>query len=272
MDYLPIFLQVRGQRCIVIGGGEVAARKVALLEKAGASIAIVSPVLGETLREACNDGRVEHLATTFVPQHLTGAKLVIAATGRKEVNQAVAVAARERNVPVNVVDDPTNCEFIMPAIVDRSPLVVAISSAGQAPVLARRIREKIETMLPAKFGLFVEWAGSLRSKVAGRLPESRRRWFWERLMDSPAVERIIADDIDGAADIAALILEQDHAPGHVSLVGAGPGDPDLLTLKALRALQTADVIVHDRLVSAPVLDLARRDAERINVGKAMNRH
>ena len=272
MEFLPIFQRVRGTRCVLVGGGEIAARKFALLERAGASVVIVSPLLADTLRDACAAGRFEHSAMHFEPEHLDGATLAIAATGVRAVNERVARAAADRRIPVNVVDDPELCTFVMPAIVDRSPLIVAISSAGHAPVIARRVRERIEALLPAGFGRFVRWAGGLRDAVTARLEPAFRRSFWERLSDSAALEHILAGDEHGARRIAEQVLESGEGPGHVWLVGAGPGDPDLLTLKALRVLQQADVIVHDRLVAPAILELARRDAERIDVGKSMNRH
>lgn len=272
MDYLPLFQKIRGETCVLVGGGAVAARKFELLHRAGARVRVISPVLGERLTEALAAGAIEHIATHFDPAHLATAALVVAATGKPAVNAAVATAAQARRIPVNVVDAPALCTFIMPAIVDRAPLIVAISSGGRAPVAVRRLRERIEAWLPTRYGDFVAWAGRLRQEVAARVPAAARRRFWERLFDGNAAAEVMAGDENRAAATVAALLSDTDSDGHVSLVGAGPGDPDLLTLKALRALQDADVIVHDRLVSAEILDLARRDADRINVGKRMDNH
>ena len=274
MNYFPIFLTLKGRKCVLVGGGNVAARKFALLTRAGALVSIVSPVLCEALAEAVAHDRATHIPSPFLPTHLDGAHLVIAATQKREVNQAVAEVAGRSQIPVNVVDSPELCTFIMPAIVDRSPLVVAISSGGNAPVLARRVRTQIEMLLPAGLGDFVSWCGGLRERVRATLAPSKRRAFWERLIDSPAQRELSAGRIEAANRIAEQLLGNtpSTAPGRVSLVGAGPGDPELLTLKGLRALQTADVIVHDRLVPQQIIDLGRRDADRIDVGKSAHRH
>lgn len=276
MDYLPIFLRLRGEQVLVVGGGEVAARKITLLARAGAHVTVVSPEIGPAVASQLADS-VVHLPAEFRPEHLEGARLVIAATNRHALNAWVSRLAEARGVAVNVVDDRELSRFIVPSIVDRSPVVVAISSAGAAPVLARRLREKIEAMLPQGLGAVARLADGLRRKVAARLPDaSARRRFWEALFDGP-----LGRDAAGR-NAATLRLEVERAlaraarsgrrEGEVALVGAGPGDPDLLTLRALRALQDADVIVYDRLVPAAILDLARRDAERIYVGKAAGAH
>jgi uroporphyrin-III C-methyltransferase/precorrin-2 dehydrogenase/sirohydrochlorin ferrochelatase len=277
MDYFPIFLRLAGEPVLVVGGGEVAARKIDLLLSTGASVTVVAPELIASLAQQAKQGVITHLAAEFQPDHLNGVRLAIAATDRHAVNAWVAHLADRRNIPVNVVDDRELSRFIVPAIVDRSPVVVAVGSSGDAPVLTRRLREKLESILPQRLGALARLAGKFRPAAKARLASvSRRRRFWENFFDG----EIAADVLAGRADPASESIEQrlsaslsrasQDAPdlGEVALVGAGPGDPGLLTLRALRALQNADVILYDRLVSPEVLDLARRDAERIYVGKA----
>ena len=278
MDYLPVFLQLRSARAIVVGGGRVAARKVHLLARAGARVTVVAPELHEDLRNAVALGELTHLAGIFTPAHLDGAVIAIAATGSKDVNTAVSEAARERNVPVNVVDDASLSTFIFPAIIDRSPVIVAVSSAGHAPVLARWVREQIEAILPAGLGALARFMGEQRKSVQRVLGAAARRAFWERIVRGKTASRLLAGDEPGArrALEAELLISQlttsaatgDSALGEVYLIGAGPGDPDLLTLRALQLLQQADVVLYDRLVPAQVLQRSRREARRIFVGKS----
>jgi uroporphyrin-III C-methyltransferase / precorrin-2 dehydrogenase / sirohydrochlorin ferrochelatase len=282
MDYLPVFLQLRFARAIVVGGGRVAARKVDLLAKAGARVTVVAPALHEDLRSAVAAGELTHLAESFTPAHLDGAAIAIAATGSRDVNSAVSEAARRRNVPVNVVDDASLSTFIFPAIIDRSPVIVAVGSAGQAPVLARWVRERIEAILPAGLGALARFMGEQRRSVQRVLGAAARRAFWERIVRGKAASRLLAGDERGArrAFEAELLISQlttsaatgGSALGEVYLIGAGPGDPDLLTLRALQLLQQADVVLDDRLVPAEVLERARREARRIFVGKSHRPH
>lgn len=278
MDYLPIFVALRDRPVVVVGGGRVAARKVELLLRAGARITVVAPAihreLGELLAMAARR-TLRQVAAAFEPAHLEGAVLAIAATDSREVNAAVSAAARARDIPVNVVDDPEHSTFIFPAIVDRSPVIVAVGSAGQSPVLARRVRERIEALLPARLGALARFIGDRRKAVQSALPIARRRPFWERIVDGLVGSRVLAGDA-ALADEAferALCAERGQrslpgrSTGEVYIIGAGPGDPDLLTLRALQLLQQADVVLYDRLVSDAVLDRARRDAERVFVGK-----
>lgn len=277
MDYLPVFLQLRSARAVVVGGGRIAARKADLLLRAGAHLTVVAPELHEDLRSRAAAGELTHLAESFVPAHLEGAALAIAATGLGEVNDSVSQAARERGVPVNVVDDASLSTFIFPAIIDRSPVIVAVGSAGQAPVLARWVREQIEAVLPASLGALARFMGERRKSVQRALGAAARRAFWERIVRGKAGARLLAGDEAGArrAFDAELLVSQlttsaatgGSALGEVYLIGAGPGDPDLLTLRALQLLQQADVVLYDRLVPAAVLDRARREARRIFVGK-----
>ena len=281
MDYLPIFLNLSGRKVVVIGGGAVAARKVELLLKAHARVRVVAPRLHSELIVLRDAERIEHLAVAFEPLHLDGMALVIAATDRPEVNRAVAAAAAERSLFVNVVDAADDSSCIMPAIVDRSPVIVAIGTAGHAPVLARRLRAQIEALLPERLGELAGFAGRMRERVQRLLPDLRsRRQFWERLFSGRIATQVLAGHTASAERLLEQELEQARfsaadasvESGEVYLIGAGPGDPELLTLRALRLLQQADVVLYDRLVSEAVLARARRDAERIFVGKAPGEH
>jgi uroporphyrin-III C-methyltransferase / precorrin-2 dehydrogenase / sirohydrochlorin ferrochelatase len=277
MDYLPIFLRVQNRLAVVIGGGAVAARKAELLLKCGAQVRLVAPELAASTQQLLHDPAAAHnmsyLRATFVAQHLEGAALVIAATDSDTVNAQVSRLARERGVPVNVADDADLSDFILPAIVDRDPLIVAVSSSGTTPVLARRVREQIEARLPTQLGPLARFAGSRRAQVNEALQPGLRRPFWEQFFGSFAnLERLSTEE--GAASHAfaeqlqAFAARQDGAGrGEVYLIGAGPGDPDLLTLRALQLLQQADVLLYDRLVSPAILERARREATRIFVGK-----
>ena len=273
MRYFPVFFDLRGQRVLVVGGGEVALRKVSLLERAGAAITVVSPEAVPELVERSGAGALRLVAREFEAADLDGARLVIAATGRRSVNRWIAKLSEARGVPVNAVDDLEASRLIVPAIVDRDPVLVAVSSGGTSPVLARRLRERLEALVPKRMGEFAGWLRELRKSSMQRLRgASERRRFFETLVDGPAARRFMDGDRRGAERIARQLISQTstapRAGGEVVLVGAGPGDPELLTIKALRALQDADVILHDRLVSDAILDLARRDAARICVGKS----
>jgi uroporphyrin-III C-methyltransferase/precorrin-2 dehydrogenase/sirohydrochlorin ferrochelatase len=277
MDYLPIFLRVRDRLAVVIGGGAVAARKAELLLKCGARVRLVAPELipgTEALLQMHTAGdQMSHQRASFADHHLEGAALVIAATDSDEVNTQVALSARARGLPVNVADDAEESDFILPAIVDRSPMIVAVSSAGTTPVLARRVREQIESLLPAQLGTLARFAGAQREHVNSVLQPPLRRPFWEQFFgaasnlekltqDEPAARRTFDTQLRAFASTPGGVPQ-----GEVYLIGAGPGDPDLLTLRALQLLQQADVLLYDRLVSASILERARREATRIFVGK-----
>ena len=282
MDYLPVFLQLHARPVVVVGGGRVAARKVELLRRTGARITVVAPELRDELHELAAKGELQHIRAPFAPAHVDGAVAVVAATGLTEVNAAVSAAAQAQHIPVNVVDDPGASTFIFPAIVDRSPILIAISSGGKAPVLARRVREQMEALLPARLGALARFMGERRKAVKRALRAAARRSFWERIVGGAVGARVFAGDEaqagrDFERELRTTNLTRSAATGgrglgECYLIGAGPGDPDLLTLRALQLLQQADVILYDRLVPAAVLERARREAERVFVGKQPGNH
>jgi len=272
MDFLPIFINIKGRSCLVVGGGEVAQRKASVLLDAGASVKAVAPEFSEAFIGLPG---VERVVERFQPGHLDGAVLVIAATDDSAVNQDVSREARARNIPVNVVDNPDLCTFIMPSILDRSPLMVAFSSGGASPVLARMLRGKLETMIPQGYGRLTAFCARLRNTVKERVTNPpMRRIFWENVLEGAIAEKVLAGDEAGAEAMLLDQLENGNTEPHgeVYLVGAGPGDPDLLTFRALRLMQKADVVVYDNLVSKPIVEMTRRDATRIFVGKQRDNH
>ncbi len=274
MDYYPLFLKIEDRTCVVIGGGAVAARKVAMLRRAGARVSIVAPELVDELARLAKRGSIDHRGRMFFPDQLDGAVLAIAATGDAAIDAQVARHARLRGLPVNVVDDAALSSFVMPAVIDRSPVVVALSTGGASPVLARRVRARIEAALPPALGGLARLLGRYRAAARRHIPDPvRRRRTWERIVDGPVARLALAHrDRDAEATLLHELTSPDPASGEVHLVGAGPGDPELLTLKAHRLLEGADVVVHDRLVNPEIVDLARRDAERIYVGKRAGHH
>lgn len=276
MESLPIFIKIKDVRCLVIGGGEVALRKVTTLLKAEAKVEVVAPALCDDLVQLLSDGKIAYQQSVFDITQLNGAVLVFAATDDEAVNEEVSCAAKSHNIPVNVVDAPALCTFTMPSIVDRSPVVIAVSSNGSAPVLARLIRAKIETMVPTSYGRLALLAREFRDAVKSKFSTMQaRRIFWEQIFQGPIAELVFSGQESAAKKaLAEAISKDEHHPihGEVYLVGGGPGDPDLLTFRALRLMQQCDVCVYDKLVSKEVMELVRRDAELIYVGKARDRH
>lgn len=272
MDYLPLFVDLKNRSCLVVGGGDIAARKAGLLLKAQANVTIVAPELSVTTQSLIDSGSVEWLNLTFSHEHLLNRLLVIAATDNENVNRDVHSQAKSQNILVNVADCPELCDFILPSILDRSPIVVAVSSGGKSPILARQLRARLETLIPPTYGRLAELVGRYRSAVQDKLPKiSMRRRFWESILQGKVADHVLAGrNTDGEKALQA-ILDETHAEelqkGEVYLVGAGPGDPELLTFKALRLMQQADVVFYDRLVSKEVLALVRKEAEQIYVGK-----
>ncbi len=275
MQALPIFFNISNRLCIVVGGGDIATRKVNMLLKANGQIRLVSPSVCAELQAMILANKIQHLEAEFEPSQLEGACLVIAATDDEAVNEAVSMAAKAQNVPVNVVDAPALCTFTMGSIIDRSPIVIAVSSEGNAPVLARYIRSKIETMLPSAYGRIAAIAGEFRDQVKEKFSSVQaRRIFWEDILQGPFVERVLSGQEQAAKSFLQDSLNNavSAKKGEVFLVGGGPGDPDLLTFRALRLMQQCDVCVYDKLVSPEVMELVRRDAELIYVGKARDQH
>lgn len=282
MKTLPLFFKLEQRPVLIVGGGEVALRKAELLDSAGAYITFIAPSFEPRLREKFANKSVHQLIES--PYHvsvLEDKTLVIAATDNDSVNAQVFEDCQARQIPVNVVDNPALCTFIFPAIVDRDPITIAVSSAGKAPVLARLLRAKIETVIPPQYGKLAGLAGQFRDKVKAALPNvTARRKFWEQAFEGQVAEAVFAHRMDDAAQQLTQLLTQhtEHQPtnkaelGKVYIVGAGAGDPDLLTFKALRLMQQADIVFYDNLVSQPILDLCRRDATKIYVGKKASDH
>lgn len=276
MELLPIFLDIRDRKCVLIGGGEVAQRKASLLLRAGASLQVVATQVSEPLRQLCAEHEASILQKHFEESDLIDAVLVVAATDDAAVNEQVSIAAGRLQIPVNVVDQPRLCSFIMPSIVDRSPIVIAISSGGSSPVLTRKLKELNETMVPARIDKLAQLLGSYRSRVKDGIASfADRVRFWETVLDSEIPELVYSGQMDRAEEALIKQLETpagDVGGGEVYLVGAGPGDPDLLTLRALRLMHKADVVLYDRLVSPEILLKLRPDAEKIYVGKQSANH
>lgn len=275
MDYLPIFVNIAQKFCLVVGGGDIAYRKINLLLKADAQITCVSPVCCEGVAQLAKDNKITLVKKDFESSDIDAQILIISATDNTALNTRVSELAKDANIPVNVVDSPDLCSFIMPSIVDRSPIMIAISSAGKAPVLARLIRAKLESSVPNAYGKLAVLAGNFREQVKAKFNNIEdRRYFWEKAFSGVVAEKVFAGKLNEAqADLQAqLDGSVDSNIGEVYLVGGGPGDPDLLTFKALRLMQQADVILYDRLVSDEVMELVRRDAELIYVGKERDNH
>ncbi len=279
MDYLPIFLNLKSEPCLIVGGGPVAARKAEALLQAGGLVSVLAPQLHDSMLKLRDSGHITLIDKAFHPRDVCRFKLVVAATDDTDLNARIAKAAKTHNIPVNVVDQPALCTFIFPAVIDRSPVIAAVSSGGAAPVLTRILRMRLESWIAPAYGRLAKLAADFRIRVKQAIDDPRvRRRFWENVLSGTIAELVFA----GRDKEATQRLEQALAAeisggrsmdgGIVYLVGAGPGDPDLLTIRALRLIQEADAVVYDRLVSPEILKLIRRDAEKIYAGKQRNRH
>ena len=275
MNYLPIFIDIKQKPCLVVGGGDIALRKINLLLKADAQVVCVTKSACQGIKALVQTNKITLIEKPFEASDVDQQVLIVSATDDTTLNTQVSELANQANIPVNVVDSPKLCSFVMPSIVDRSPIVIAISSAGKAPVLARLIRAKLESSIPHAYGKLAQLAGDFRDKVKQKFDNIEdRRYFWEKVFSGIVAEKVFSGKIDEAKlDMQqALDRSSDSDMGEVYLVGGGPGDPDLLTFKALRLMQQADVILYDRLVSEGVMELVRRDAELIYVGKERDNH
>ena len=279
MQNYPIFMNLQDQDCLVVGAGPVALRKMRLMLSAGANITVIAPDMCDDMHAEFN-GKVTYLARKFEDSDIDSYRLITAATNFPKVNERVSRLAQEKNIPVNVVDQPELCSFITPSIIDRSPVLVAISTGGGAPVLARNLRSKLEAFIPASYGKLASAMNSCRDKLKIAVPEERdRRIFWDKVVQGTIAENFFSGRetkgeilLHQAIEDAAKTGSAQNLVGEVWLIGAGPGDPDLLTFRALRLMQQADVVLYDRLVSDEILNLTRRDADRIYVGKKRADH
>ena len=305
MNTFPLFFKLEGRKVLIVGGGEVALRKADLLSRAGACITILAPDISHELQALLTDSKHEFIYENYNKTYMSGARVIIAATDDETLNHQIHADATELNIPVNVVDTPHLCDFIFPAIIDRNPIVIGISSNGKAPVLARLLRARLETLIPQGYGKLAKLAGDFRSEVKAKIPTlTGRRQFWERAFEGQVSQLMFAGNeteataqLQADLDRTAAAIHQNsedknsvkepdtNAPavahesekegtavGEVYIVGAGPGDPELLTFKALRLMQQADVVFYDALVSPQVLDLCRRDADKVFVGKKRSNH
>ena len=279
MDHLPVFLNVKGQRALVVGNGTLAARKADLLLRAGCDLTVVAPEPNGDLAHLLQQEKVRHKTGRLGADDLDDCVIAFGASADDAINQALYDLAKAARIPVNVSDNPALCDFIMPALVDRSPLLIAIGSGGTTPLLTRMLKARFETSIPASYGRLAEFAGEYRDQVKASIPDlTRRRRFWETMIDGPIAEHLFSgQESEATALMESLLAEAatdgDKPPrGEVYLVGTGPGDPDLLTFRALRLMQQADVVLYDRLIGDGILNLVRRDAERLYVGKMKEDH
>ena len=275
MENFPIFIDINKKPVTIFGGGEIALRKAILLVKANPSLTIISKDFSKEFQDFIKKNGLSFEYKSFDPSDIKNQTLIVAATNDKETNKAISRISQERRIPVNVVDQPKLCSFTMGSIVERDALVIAISSGGKAPVLARMIREKMEALLPASFSKLVTFSGSIRKIVKKKIKQmEKRRGFWEDFFsDNNILKKAHSNKKFTAKDIDPLIKKRlSKSDGEVYLVGAGPGDKDLLTLRALQLMQQCDICIYDNLVSNDVLELVRRDAEMIYAGKKRDQH
>ena len=277
MGFLPLFLDIQNQLCMVVGGGNIALRKVNQLLSANAQVTVVARKLCDALRQKQSDGQITYIESEYRELYLEGVVLVIAATDDSVVNNQVSLDAKQKRIPVNVVDNPELCSFIMPSVINRDPVQIAISTGGASPILARILRARLETMIPSAYGKLATLIKSFRTRVREQIPDmQKRRRFWEEALQGPITEMFFAGQDKAALDALSEKLAHGdstiNSSGEVYLVGGGPGDPDLLTFRALRLMQQADVVLYDRLVAPAIVELVRRDAEQIYVGKQTDQH
>ena len=278
MRYFPLFFDTQDLNTLVVGAGEVAARKIELLLKTHARVKVVAPEPCDTVARLAAEGRIQFIEKPFDTSDLDNIQLVFVATNDEQLNQQIQGQAKARNIIVNVVDNPPLCDFITPSIVDRGNITIAMSSGGVAPVLLRYLRQKLEAFIPQNIRLLGDFAEKFRDKVKSALPTvTQRRYFWEWFFDSDLAENILKGNTSNTEQpflekLAAAAKDEQFEKGQVYLIGAGPGDPELLTFRALRLMQKADVVVFDRLVSQDIMEMVRRDAEKIYVGKAKSNH
>ncbi len=276
MEHYPVFLNLKGRPSLVIGGGTVAERKVDSLLSAGSQVTLVSPDITDYLQQLSTQGAITLKQRMFQDNDLQQAFIVVAATDNSKLNKQIAELAHQQQTLVNVVDNIELCSYIVPSVVDRSPVTIAVSTGGASPVLARQLRMKLETIVPSSCGQLAAITEAYRDAVKARFETTeQRKKFWENALRGPFAELVYAGQLDEARHLLDKLLEQGDGEspiGEVYLVGAGPGDPDLLTFKAVRLMQQADVMVYDRLVSKTILDMANRNAERIYVGKEKDNH
>jgi uroporphyrin-III C-methyltransferase / precorrin-2 dehydrogenase / sirohydrochlorin ferrochelatase len=280
VEQLPVFFQIKGKPVAVIGGGIVAARRAELAHRAGAIVRVFSEALGDGFRTFEHGERFEHVPRTPALADIEGCALILSATGDAARDRAASGLARQAKIPINVADAPELCDFIMPSIVDRDPLVVAISTGGASPVFARMIRARLESVIPAAYGRLAAFVGSYRERLSASVGDlNLRRRFWESFLEGPVADRFLSgheeeakEELERALDAAGSGASEPAPMGEVYLVGAGPGDPDLLTFRALRLMQRADVVLYDRLLPHGILNLVRREAEHIYVGKLPEDH
>lgn len=277
MKAFPMFIRTSGRRVVIVGGDEEAAQKTRLIQKTDARIEIIAPKLDAELAGLVRSDRATHIQGHVGPEDFRGSALTFVATGCAGADAAFHALAKEGGALVNVVDRPELCDATTPSIVDRDPVVVAIGTEGTAPVLARKIKTEVETMLPPRLGSFAALLGQLRGAIAQNIAPKQRRAFWAWIInDAPArLHREGAED--EAARLLKTAISERSVPngageGHIALVGAGPGSRDLLTMRAVKRLQEADIIFYDRLVDEEALEITRRDAERVFVGKIVGHH
>ncbi len=277
MKYLPIFYKVENRQILLVGGGQVALRKAKFLIRARAKIKLIAIEICSELEVLLEDKEHEMYSRAYQSSDINKVSLIVAATNDAAINHLIVEDAAKLNIPVNVVDQPELCSFIFPSIVDRSPLLIAVSTGGNSPVLARLLRARLETFIPSSYGVLTVFLGNFRKRVKKKIHSfSLRMRFWEKVINGPAAELLLAGKEKQARSLVETMLKdfdkEDFIQGEVYLVGAGPGDPDLLTFKALRLMQQADVVLYDRLVSQEILNMTRQDAEKIHVGKERQRH